>query len=70
MSDGKKRIDATLNVTLEISNSEWEAFRSEDDQEDDEVALEAANYCLGSEEWPVVGGRVWVCSVDEAGLIE
>ena len=58
------QIDVNINMTLEISDGEWEAF-----QDNEDPALEAAMFALDGEEIAVVDGRAWVCSVDSASLL-
>lgn len=69
------QFDATVNVTLEVSRSEWESFLSDarDDQGEDatdkdveEQALyELGQFHLDGSEAPVVDGRFWICAVDD-----
>ena len=55
------QINVDVNMTLEISREEWQAFGHD--------AQECAEANLGSEEISTMSGRAWVCNIDKASKL-
>lgn len=75
------KIDVDVNMTLEVEESDWEDFLEQYAEEDEDGELipvedpeqyldEFVDEVLNGEEVSTYYGRAWVCSVDNAGIIE
>lgn len=68
---GMHNLDVNVNMTLQVSDAEWENAQTEAQEESTTPAMLIAQLHLDGEELVCCSeGRAWVCSVDSASYIE